>query len=145
MVAAIQSIIFGVCALFDEIVLHSNPIAVRFPDLGFSPAFTRELLVVVAILLSIIPLATYLSLTRIIFISRSRQHIPSTIDSWRRMMWTGAILETIGAVLLTFNGSLYFIPSAVSLLLIGVAELAAIWQALEDHAWNVPHLPHGKR
>jgi hypothetical protein len=48
------------------------------------------------------------------------------LDLWRRLTWGASIIETAGCLLFIFSGTLLFLPGAVALLLVGVAELATI-------------------
>jgi hypothetical protein len=53
------------------------------------------------------------------------------LDLWRRLTWGASIIETGGCLLFIFSGTLLFLPGAVALLLVGVAELASIMHEVE--------------
>ncbi len=53
------------------------------------------------------------------------------LDFWRRFTWGASVIETGGCLLFVMNGIVLFVPSAVALLIVGVAELATILQDME--------------
>jgi hypothetical protein len=61
------------------------------------------------------------------------------LESWRRLTWAASIVETSGALLFVFSGSVLFLPAAVALLLVGVAELASILREMEQRADLADH------
>ena len=69
------------------------------------------------------------------------------LDRWRRMTWGASIIETAGCLLFVFSGTLLFLPSALALLLVGVAELATIWHDMERRTARHVHtaVTHGQR
>lgn len=98
----------------------------NFPLAGmpFTPVITGTLTLLLGMALLV---ATILALWSVRVTCRA-SHAGDTarVNRWRRLTWSASIAETSGCLLFIFNGSLLFLPSAVALLLVGVAELATI-------------------
>ena len=70
---------------------------------------------------------------------RRSQHLSASgnyqhLDAWRRITWGSSIVETTGCLLFVCSGTLLFLPGAIALLLVGVAELAAILHEVDQRA-----------
>jgi hypothetical protein len=83
-------------------------------------------------LASALMVATWLAVVSV----RRSQHLSAhsdyvRLDFWRRLTWGASIVETAGCLLFVFSGTLLFLPGAVALLLVGVAELATILHEMD--------------
>ena len=136
------SAIFGFGALFDVFFVQGNATTTLFPGWRIVPVLTGGWITALALLLTIVPLFAIFSITR----SRNlmRDTNVYSIDVWRRMTWGISIIETAGCLLFAVDGSLLYLPSAVALLITGVAELATILNDVESRTSVVTSHPlHG--
>jgi hypothetical protein len=136
--ATLTALLFAVGAIFDLIMVHLGKLdasaiagdAFPLADLPFTPVIAGAITFwVAAILLGATVVAQ-------ISVRASRRAAPERLDGWRRVTWAVSIIETAGALLFIFNGMLLFLPAAVALLLVGVAELATIWRDMERRPEN---------
>ncbi len=65
------------------------------------------------------------------------------LDLWRRLTWGASIVETAGCLLFVCSGTLLFLPGAVALLLVGVAELATILHEVDARLGAAAPADHG--
>lgn len=141
--ASCTAAFFGVVALGDVFAMQAGKFQGVLPgaslwswsNLHLAPALTDMALMTLAIGLAIAPFIGAFSVARS---SRwCRVGNVTRLDAWRRLTWGASIIETTGCLLLVMNGIVLFVPSAVALLIAGVAELASIMYDMErqpEHA-----------
>lgn len=138
MAATMTALLFNMGALFDLIMVHIGKLDASaiaggsFPlaNLPFTPVISGTITFLVS---AVLVGATVLAQ---ISVRASRRAAATHLDRWRRITWGASITETAGALLFIFNGTLLFLPAAVALLLVGVAELATIWRDMEARSPN---------
>jgi hypothetical protein len=132
--AATVTTILSVGALFDLLMAHLGKLDLpadassAFPLTGmpFTPALTAFFaLVLGAILLGAAIVAQWSVMTTC---HASKENDVMRVNHLRRFTWMASIIQTTGCLLFIFNGILLFVPAAMALLLVGVAELASILQ-----------------
>lgn len=140
---------FGVVALGDILAMQAGKFQGVLPgaslwswsNLHLAPELTEMALLTLAIGLTLAPFIGAFSVTR--SCRSCRVGNVTRLDAWRRLTWGASIIETAGCLLLVMNGIVLFVPSAVALLIAGVAELASIMYDMErqpEHA--VRNLAH---
>ncbi len=140
--ATVAATVFSVGALLDLVMERAgklDPAAISggtFPlsDLPFAPEISGTIAFLAAGALVLAALCAQASV-----LSSLHAGI-ADLDRWRRMTWGASIAETAGCLLFVFSGTLIFLPSALALLLVGVAELATIWRDMERRSGR--HVRH---
>ena len=127
----------GIGALFDLLVLKAGATTMLLGELPLIPTLSRgESIALGAAMTATAMLASVSAI-------RSRHAIQAKgrrrLDFWRRVTWGLSNVETAGCLLFALNGSLLYLPSAIALLVAGVAELATILYEVQRHVQVVPH------
>ena len=130
--ATIVATILSVGALFDLIMERAGKLTLdhtasnNFPLAGmpFTPDISGTLTILLGAILVTAAVLAQWSVT--VSCRASRAGDIACVNRWRRLTWSASIIQTSGCLLFVFNGSLLFLPAAVALLLVGVAELASI-------------------
>lgn len=137
-IAAITAAIFGIGALFDVVASVAGfapapeTIPLLFsglPMIDRAPTLPGWLMVFIALGLTIAPFVAIMTVSR--GSQAAHDNARSRLDGCRRVTWGTSIVETTGCLMLMLNGSIFFVPSAVALLIVGVAELASILYDVE--------------
>jgi hypothetical protein len=137
LIATLLAGFLGIGALFDLFVLRTGETTMLLAGLPLIPTLSRgESLALGAILTATALIAPISTL-------RCHQAISSEnrrgLDFWRRVTWGLSNVETAGCLLFALNGSLLYLPSAIALLIAGVAELATILYEVQRRAWVASH------
>ncbi len=148
--ATLAATIFSAGALFDLSMVRAGKLdavaisggAFPLADLPFAPDVTGTITFLLGGILVIAAVVAQMSVWSSGQASDCDDRL--RLDAWRRLTWGASITETAGCLLFIFSGTLLFLPSAVALLLVGVAELATIWQDME-HRTVHPVLPREQR
>lgn len=136
--ATIIAAVFSVIAGFDVIVaaLQRGPTAggamLNLPGASLALLVPPWSWLVLAGGLAVAPFCTVVSAVRSCHAARHGD--TGALDGWRRITWGSSIVETTGCLAFVLLGTLLYLPSAVALLIAGVAELATILQDIEQHA-----------
>jgi hypothetical protein len=140
--ATLVATIFSAGALFDLIMVRVGKLdaaaisggAFPLADLPFAPDVTGTLTFLLGGVLVGAAVMAQMSVWSSGQASQSANR--ARLDAWRRLTWGASITETAGCLLFIFSGTLLYLPSAVALLLTGVAELATIWHDMDHRNAN---------
>ena len=125
MAAALIAAFFGVFALFDDATIPGVQASVDNPWPGMNmlvivPAWCYFAL---AVGLAMIPILLLICARAQL---RAAQELHPVLTWWRSFVWGASVIETTGCLILVMHTTLIFVPSAVALMIAGVAELAII-------------------
>ncbi len=124
--------IFAFGAFFDFAVKAQGTIGLMhspWPGTDLAQFIPTWLWFDAAIGLACVPWLAMLSVRASRKAKQANDHV--SLEYWRRITWATSISQTTGCLFFVLDGSLLFLPAAIALLIVGVAELACILQDLE--------------
>ena len=137
--ASLIAILFGLGALFDVLTLSSTPSSMIFSNWNLIPLLSPVESVAMGI--GLITVAILASFSVRASWQAAQHNDKHALDRWRYVTWGASIMETFGCLIFAMYGSLLYLPSAVALLIVGVAELATILHEVECETHPTPY-PH---
>lgn len=121
--------VFGIGAFFDVLTLKTSPSAMLFYGWKLIPLLSQWENIALGLILTVTAIGAHFSVLRSYHaLTHSDLH---ALVLWRYVTWSTSIVETAGCLVFAIYGSLLYLPSAVALLIAGVAELATILHEVE--------------
>src|SRR5579884_1016666 len=124
LVATLLAGLLGIGAMFDLLMLKAGSGTMLLAGLPLIPTLSRGESIAMGAILTVTALIAPIGTLRSRCAIRAKN--PRRLDLWRRVTWGLGNVETAGCLLFALNGSLLYLPSAIALLIAGVAELATI-------------------